>query len=206
MNTKISLSTLLLMVGLMLSQAQENSDNTFKQLTDQILIDAPVVQVWNVLSRFQDVGEIHPLIEESVALGKRSEEIEVGLQREIMVPRGMINTIYKQEVMSFVPFERLELQVYKAENIPIRTMNISYEIIPHGQDQTLLQRVSSYDLKSNWLNHRWKHRLEDANFEDLLAYKYFIETAGLKAEAKVLKVWYSKQNKNRKADDLVVSN
>lgn len=206
MNKKNLLSALLLLSGIFLSYAQERSEESFDLSRDEILIDASAIQVWNVLSRYQDVGEFHPLIEESVALGKNSSELEVGLQREIMVPRGMINTIYKEEVKSFVPNKTLVLSVFGAENTPVQKMKIRYEIIPRGQDRTLLRRTSAYYLKSSWLNHRWKHRLEEANFEDLLAYKYYIETAGLKAEAKSLKVWYAKQSEKRKSEDLVVSN
>lgn len=172
-------------------------------LENEVIVHNSHEAVWNALSSFGNVSGFHTTIDESVALNGTEDKASLGAEREIQIPDGMNNIINKERIIKYIDGVYYTYEVYESENFPTRKMHVTYGVRLDHRGRTVLFSKTFYKLNNGFLTNLFKRKLKRANFDSLLAYKYYIETGERNTNIKILRKRYHNEDEDSNNDYIV---
>ena len=188
-----------------LSAQQLIDGEKMEVLENKVVVQGSHEMVWKVLSDFGNVSVFHSSFDDSMSLNGTSDEAQMGVEREVQIPDGIINIINKERIISLVDGIYYTYEVYESENFPTKTMHITYGIRLDEKGRTILYNKTFYKL-NNAINTKFlKRKLNRLGMDSLLAYKYYIETGEKNTDIKILRKRYQKEGDGAGPDYLAIS-
>ncbi len=206
LKSRTHLHLLLMLLFAVQLQAQQLIDGEkMKFLENQVVVNNSPEEVWKVLSEFGNVSKFHTTIDESIAINDSSEEAVLGSEREIQIPDGVNNIINKERIIKLIEGVYYTYDVYESENFPIKKMQVTYGVRLDYSGKTVLFSKTFFKFNNALANGLLRKKLDRANKDSLLAYKYFIETGEGDTEIKILRKRFNERDKSEEEDYLLSS-
>ncbi|MGI9530046.1 hypothetical protein [Lutimonas sp.] len=205
---KINPRWLLLLVIMAVTQmsAQDIIDGEkMKFFENKVIVNNSPEEVWRILTAFGNVSSFHATIDDSFAINGSAEEAAVGSEREIQIPDGVNNIINKERIIHLIDGVYYTYEVYESENFPIKKMQVTFGLRRNFKGQTILYSKTYYKFNNAIASRLLKKKLNRANMDSLLAYKYFMENGEKNTEIKVLRKRYVESVKAGEDDDMISS-
>lgn len=189
----------MLMAG-SLSAQQIIDGEKMEVLENQVIVQNSHEAVWDALSSFGNVSSFHTTIDESIVLNGTAEAAQLGAEREIQIPDGVNNIINKERIITFVEGIYYTYEVYESENFPTKMMHVTYGVRLDHNGRTVLFSKIFYKLNNAFNTKLLKGKLNRANLDSLLAFKYYIETGERNTEIKILRKRYHNEIHEKNSD------
>lgn len=197
---------LLLMLAATGLSAQHVIDGEkMKFFENKVLVNNSPEEVWKILASFGDVSDFHSTIDDSSAINGSSDAAVLGSEREIQIPDGINNIIHKERIIDVIDGIYYTYEVYQAENIPMKKMYVTYGLRSNFKGQTILYSKTYYKFNNALANGLLKKKLNRANMDSLLAYKYYMESGEKDTEIKELRKRYVKSVKAGEENEMISS-
>ena len=203
----LSKKTRYLLMGILLvtqiSAQQIIDGEKMDVLENQVIVQNSHEAVWEALSNFGNVSDFHSMIDESIVLNGTKEEASLGSEREIQIPDGIINIINKERIVTFIEGVYYTYEVYESENFPTKTMQVTYGVRIDSRGRTVLFSKMFYKLNNRINTRLLKGKMDRANMDSLLAFKYFIETGERNTDIKDLRKRYDQEEQENEKNNLL---
>lgn len=174
-------------------------------IENQVFVNGSPEAVWNALSSYGNVSSFHSVIDDSMPINGSVDKASLGSEREVQIPDGINNIIFKERIVNFSEGIYYTYEVFESENFPTKRMKVTYGVRLDEKGRTILYSKTAYKL-SNILSTKFlKRKLDKANNDSLLAYKYFIETGERNTDLKILRKRYLKEVQDGASDYFAVN-
>lgn len=204
-NIKAHSHLLLMLLVVAQLSAQENiKDEKLNFFENQVVVNTSPAEVWAVLAAFGNVSDFHSTIDDSIPINGSKEEAILGSEREIQIPDGVNNIINKERIIDLIEGVYYTYDIFESENFPIKKMQVTYGVRLNFKGQTVLFSKTYFKLNNALANRFLRKKLERANMDSLLAYKFYLETGETDADLKVLRKMFI-NSENLKDEDLLLS-
>ena len=194
---------MLLLVAQLAAQ-EVNESERMKFFENQVVVANSPTEVWEVLAAYGNVSDFHATIDDSFAINGSVVEAVLGSEREIQIPDGVNNIINKERIIDLIEGVYYTYDIYESENFPIKKMQVTYGVRYNFKGQTILFSKTYFKFNNALANKFLRKKLERANMDSLLAYKFYLETGETDADVKVLRKMFS-DGENSEAKDLLLS-
>ncbi len=171
-----------------------------KFFENQVVVNNSPAEVWEVLAAYGNVSEFHSTIDDSIAINGSKEEAVLGSEREIQIPDGINNIINKERIIDLIEGIYYTYDIYESENFPIEKMQVTYGVRLNFKRQTVLFSKTYFKFNNALANRFLRKKLERANMDSLLAYKFYLETGETDADVKVLRKIFIDSEKSEDED------
>ena len=184
--------------------AQRNADlEPF--IENSIRVNSTVDQAWSVLANFAGVGGFHVLYDETNALNGSTGTLELGAERESLMPDGIYNLILKERVVDLVDGAYYTFEVYDSDKSSLESMLVTYGVSSDEEGKvSIYNQVAFKDGSKVWKNFK-KRKLNRDSRISLISYKHRIETGGTEKDLKRLKVWFDRKANEQEIGEFVAT-
>jgi len=211
MKTKLSyyqwhfLWILLVVIGNL--SAQKNSQEAgMKLINNKIIVNSSPEKVWQTLASYGNVSTFLSTIDEGSPINGSLNLAVLGAERESIIPNGVNNIIYKERIIDIVDGAHYTLEVYESENFPLKKMYVTYGVTVDKWGQTILYSTMKYKLNSGLLTRLMKGKMNRGNKDNLIAYKFHIETGEENTNIDSLRKRYDQDEQIPSEDGYMVTN
>lgn len=170
------------------ARRKESQENPMKltRVEHEMPVETSGEKAWAVLARYADVGDFHPGILKSSAVGDRREG--VGASRYCELPGKVA---IHERVLEWDDGKSYKYDVYQWKNFPLKKMLVTFGVRtrPSPPSVWIFQTVE-YKLSPAILTPIMKGKLSRSVRDTLLGYKHFMETGEPKADTKMLRKRY----------------
>ncbi len=199
---KMLILAFLLHVG---TSAAQNKSDFNPLIENSILVESTIDQAWSVLANFAGVGRFHVLYDETNALNGSEGTLEVGAERESLMPDGMYNLILRERVVDLVDGAYFTFEVYQSEKAALESMRVTYGVISDEQGKVrIYNQVAFKDGSKVWKNFK-KRKLNRDSQISLISYKHRIETGGSEKDLKRLKDWFDRKAGEKEEGEFIAT-
>lgn len=152
----------------------------------EIPVETSGANAWAVLARYADVGDFHPGILRSSAVGEKTEG--VGASRYCELPGKVA---IHERVLEWEEGKSYKYDVYKWKNFPLKKMLVTFGVRKKPSSSSIwIYQIVEYKLSPAILTPIMKGKLGRSVRDTLLGYKHYMETGEPKADAKALRKRY----------------
>ena len=199
------LLTVLFVIGNVTAQ-NDDLETGMKIIGNEVIVNSSPEDVWQALASFGNVSSFLSTIDEGSALNGTLNLAVVGSERESIIPQGINNIIQKERIIELMEGVYYTYDVYESESLPVKKMLITYGIKLNEEGNTILYSRIKYKMNSGLKTRMLKSKLDKANMDSLIAYKYYIETGEENRDILVLRKRYKYRDQIQSDNDMIATN
>lgn len=200
----VSLLFALLVLNFSWTHAQRNAENLL-WIENSVEVNSTIDMAWSVLADFAGVGEFHVLYDETILLTGNPSTVELGAERESLIPDGMFNLIQKERVIDLLEGAYFTYEVYDSEKSSLESVLVTYGVMTDEEGNVrIYNQIALKNGSKVWKNFSKRRQNRDSHLS-LISYKHRIETGGSEKDIKQLKEWFALNDGNRSDPDLLAT-
>jgi len=190
----VSLLFALLVLNFSSTYAQRIAENLL-WIENSVQVNSSIDQAWSVLADFAGVGDFHVLYDETILLTGNPSSVELGAERESLIPDGMFNLIQKERVVDVVDGAYFTYEVYDSDKSSMESMLVTYGVLmDEAGNVRIYNHITLADGSRVWKNFSKRKKNRESELS-LMSYKHRIETGESEKDIKNLKKWYALNKK-----------
>lgn len=156
-----------------------------KTVTAQVTVAATPEAAWSVIARFAQVGDFHAGVERSACINGQAEG--VGAERVCYFSKGRM---MKDRITNWQEGKEYTFETFAWEKLPLSRAIHTIGVRRNAQGQTELYQRTTYEMNSGIKTMLAKGKVRRQIKDNLLGYKYFIETGEVAADMRSIEHHY----------------
>ena len=156
----------------------------------EMLMEAPVEDVWNAIRQYANVAEFHGGVERTTNVNGGTDEAYLGANRVCYIHDMGLDIVLKEKIIKFNEGSSYRYEVYETKNFPVQDLYFEFSIHGHDESKSYLHLDIDYKAKPSFLTNILKPKIKTLARDVLLSYKEYIETGAENVPAKKLRKKY----------------
>lgn len=115
-----------------------------REVSDQILIEAPVPAVWATIADLASAQSYLPGVRKSFYISE--VRTGVGASRHCDIQTGLVKGFLKERVIDWTEGESYVIELYEWRGVPYKSMTAEFRVAPSGAS-TLYTQTMRFELK-----------------------------------------------------------